>query len=235
MIMKSKKPKKSKPKTTPEHALTVGLVVEDESLAARIRKALAKSELPIAFEVSPDELEDGRPPSEADVVVVAGPLQSQSDSLFSRLRGRLPEKRLVACIRHTEAPNIRWAIANGVDGVVLDTRLDQTLEPTVRAVEAGQLVVPRDLRRRMQPPELTNREKQVLSLVIMGLTNREIAQMLFLSESTVKSHLNTAFRKLGVRSRAEAGRLIADPDEGLGTGILAITGPGLARRRPPNS
>jgi hypothetical protein len=67
--------------------------------------------------------------------------------------------------------------------------------------------------------------------MIMGLTNREIATKLFVSESTVKSHLNTAYRKLGVHSRVEATRLIADPDEGLGTGILAITGPGLKRTR----
>jgi hypothetical protein len=39
----------------------------------------------------------------------------------------------------------------------------------------------------------------------------------------VKSHLSAAFRKLGVRSRAEAARVIADPREGLGMGILAIT------------
>ncbi len=65
----------------------------------------------------------------------------------------------------------------------------------------------------------------------MGMTNREIAEMLFLSESTIKSHLNKAFRKLGVRSRAEAQRLITDPGQGLGTGILAITGRGLAKPR----
>lgn len=191
---------KSRAKATPQHAPAIGLVVENESLAARMRNALAESRLRIAFEVSPAELENGRRTLEADVVVVAGPLQSQSGSLFSRVRDRLPEKRLVACARPTEAPNIRWAIANGADGVVLDTRLEETLELIVRAVHAGQLVIPRDLRRRIQPPELTNREKQVLSLVIMGLTNREMAQKLFLSESTVKSHLNTAFRKLGVRS-----------------------------------
>jgi DNA-binding NarL/FixJ family response regulator len=79
----------------------------------------------------------------------------------------------------------------------------------------------------MHPPELTMREKQVLSLVVMSLSNGEIARQLYLTESTVKSHLGTAFRKLGVRSRAEAARLVADPERGFGTGILAITGPKL--------
>ena len=65
----------------------------------------------------------------------------------------------------------------------------------------------------------------------MGLTNREIAENLFFSESTVKSHLNTAYRKLGVTSRVEAAEMITDPEEGLGTGILAITPKGHARVR----
>jgi predicted ArsR family transcriptional regulator len=72
-------------------------------------------------------------------------------------------------------------------------------------------------------------------MVIMGLTNLEIAQKLYISENTVKSHLNTAYKKLGVHSRAEAQRLITDPDQGLGTGILAITAPGLTRGRPPRT
>jgi DNA-binding CsgD family transcriptional regulator len=95
--------------------------------------------------------------------------------------------------------------------------------------------MPREILRRKQAPDLTNREKQALSMVIMGLTNLEIAQKLYISENTVKSHLNTAYKKLGVHSRAEAQRLITDPDQGLGTGILAITAPGLTRGRPPRT
>jgi DNA-binding NarL/FixJ family response regulator len=59
------------------------------------------------------------------------------------------------------------------------------------------------------------REKQVLELVLAGLTNGEIAGRLYLSESTVKSHLASSFRKLGVSSRVEAARRVLDPDSGL--------------------
>jgi two-component system, NarL family, response regulator DesR len=104
-----------------------------------------------------------------------------------------------------------------------------SLVATVRAVHAGQLVVPPELRRQVDRPDLTMREKQTLSLVVLGLSNGEIASKLFVTEHTVKSHLSAAFRKLGVSSRAEAARVIADPSEGLGVGILAITPEGRRR------
>lgn len=213
----------------------IGLVLRDDSMAARIRGALEESGLPIAFEVTPEELENDDLPSKVDIVVVAATLHPRGDSVYGKVRERLQEERIILCSRPATGQTLRRAIDLGIDGVVWDTRLEETLGPTVRAVHAGQLVVPPDVRRRTEPPVLTNREKQVLSLVIMGLTNREIAQQLFVSESTVKSHLNTAYRKLGVHSRAEATRVIADPDEGLGTGILAITGPGHARGRSRDS
>jgi DNA-binding NarL/FixJ family response regulator len=76
----------------------------------------------------------------------------------------------------------------------------------------------------VQPPVLSTREKQILGLVVMGYMNSQIATTLFLAESTVKSHLSSAFGKLGVRSRNEAVSLILDPDRGLGMGILGLVG-----------
>ena len=53
-----------------------------------------------------------------------------------------------------------------------------------------------------------------------GSTNQEIAARLYLTESTVKSHLATAFEKLGVRSRKEAAALLLDPGERLQAAAL---------------
>jgi DNA-binding NarL/FixJ family response regulator len=54
------------------------------------------------------------------------------------------------------------------------------------------------------PDELTEREAQVLTLIATGLSNAEIADRLFLSQATVKTHINHIFAKTGVRDRAQA-------------------------------
>jgi len=118
---------------------------------------------------------------------------------------------------------VREALDQGADGVVAADRLESALGPTVLAVAAGQAVFPRELHTVAWGPLLSRREKQILAMVVMGFTNAEIAGRLFIADSTVKSHLSSAFRKLGVRSRNEATHLILDPEHGLGTGILAIS------------
>jgi DNA-binding NarL/FixJ family response regulator len=54
------------------------------------------------------------------------------------------------------------------------------------------------------PDDLTQREAEVLSLIARGLSNREIADTLVVSEATIKTHINHVFAKIGVRDRAQA-------------------------------
>jgi DNA-binding NarL/FixJ family response regulator len=64
------------------------------------------------------------------------------------------------------------------------------------------------------PLELTERERRVASLVAEGLSNREVADQLFVSVRTVEWHLSGAYRKLGVRSRTELARELRSSIEG---------------------
>jgi DNA-binding NarL/FixJ family response regulator len=117
---------------------------------------------------------------------------------------------------------IRRLVHLGIRGIVLREQMAQTLVPAVAAAASGQVCVPSQGVVGVSRPVLSIREKQVMGLVAMGLMNIEIARRLFLAESTVKSHLSSAFSKLGVRSRHEAVELLLNPASGLGLGILSL-------------
>jgi DNA-binding CsgD family transcriptional regulator len=111
-------------------------------------------------------------------------------------------------------------LARGCRGAVLSRQAERALPLTLEAVLGGLICFPEPSE--IVRPVLSIREKQVIGLVALGLSNAEIAERLFVVESTVKSHLTSVFAKLGVRSRHEAIDLIVNPSSGLGLGILAL-------------
>lgn len=130
------------------------------------------------------------------------------------------DEPIVAVLGDVGPHAVRKALGAGARGVISRATIDRTLVPCLAAVLSGQLCVPGASSGELARPVLSHREKQVLDLASRGLTNSEIGERLFLAESTVKSHLSTGFRKLGVRSRAEAAALVLDPvlAEELGMG-----------------
>jgi DNA-binding NarL/FixJ family response regulator len=134
-----------------------------------------------------------------------------------------PGTRVLAIVpADATSVSLRRVLLAGAAGIVLDEDLERTLVPTARAMLVGQLTVPAVLGRQIAPRPLSHREREIVALVVQGRTNREIAGKLFLAESTVKTHLVSAFRKLDARSRAEAVERITDRETGYGTGILTI-------------
>ncbi len=136
--------------------------------------------------------------------------------LVESLSKRFAPVPVVVVCASIQRREVRAALAAGAAGVVVHEELDGSLGACLRAVGSGQACVPRGHWREMEPPVLSIREKQVLGLVALGYTNRQIADRLFLAESTVKSHLSSAFGKLGVRSRSEAADLISSREDALG-------------------
>jgi DNA-binding NarL/FixJ family response regulator len=144
---------------------------------------------------------------------------------FKELKRDEPDLLIVAVCESADRRSVRRLLDDGIDGFVFADQLEEALEPTVAAVFAGQMVVPRDMRESVERPSLSTRERQILAMVVMGLTNQEIGARMFLAESTVKSHLSSAYTKLGVRSRSEAVTVIMDRPDSLGTGIAAVAPP----------
>jgi len=139
------------------------------------------------------------------------------------VQGEPLEARAVAVAAALGGGAVRRALESGVGAIVRAAQLEECVALAVRSACAGQISLPRRWRDQLDPPPLTNRQKQALAMVVLGMANRDIARKLGVTEGTVKSHLTTAFRKLGVRSRNEAAALILREDGGLGTGILAIS------------
>lgn len=108
----------------------------------------------------------------------------------------------------------------GASGFLLKDVAPEDLVKAVRVVAEGESLLSPSVTRRLieefvrtpdasagPPPELvslTEREREVLELIGRGLANAEIAQRLFLSMATVKTHVNRVFSKLGARDRAQA-------------------------------
>jgi DNA-binding NarL/FixJ family response regulator len=155
-------------------------------------------------------------------VLALGPTGAVVPDVVVALRARHPDARLVVLAPDDRrSGELRRLLRAGADAVVFDAQAEACLAMTVRAVHAGQIVVPRSLRQHVVRAPLSHREKQILRLVVRGFTNRQIADELYLAESTVKTHLSSAFTKLDAHSRAEVTELILDPDEGRGLGILS--------------
>jgi DNA-binding NarL/FixJ family response regulator len=139
---------------------------------------------------------------------------------IQRIQRRLSSAAIVVAVSESDEHAVRGLVAAGVDGLVDETELEANLAIVVRSVCAGHISVPARMRYLIEPPALSHREKQVLALAILGRTNGEIAMRLCLGESTVKTHLSSAFRRLGVRSRREAAAAVLNHDERLRQGVM---------------
>jgi DNA-binding NarL/FixJ family response regulator len=207
-----------------DRAPAVAVVAGDGGVRRCATSALAKDgQVVLTQAASVNELEP-EDAQRADAVVIA--CRARADQRAAAIRAariRLPDARIII-IATADANGVHKALKAGAHGFVFEVDLVATLAPTVRAVHAGQLVVPPMTRASVVRPPLSHREKQTLGLLVLGLTNAEIAQRLYLAESTVKCHLTSIFSKLDVRSRSEAVARVVDRQDGLGLGVLGLSG-----------
>ncbi|WP_241004357.1 response regulator transcription factor [Conexibacter sp. SYSU D00693] len=131
------------------------------------------------------------------------------------IRAQLPDAGVLVLSMHDDERYVLEALTAGAGGYVLKREADTRLVEAVRAVHRGEpfltSAVERSLLRdwladpdaRTAGEPLTPREQEVLKLIAEAHTNREIAEVLHLSEKTVESHRGNLLRKLGMRDRVE--------------------------------
>ncbi|MEU7871107.1 response regulator transcription factor [Dactylosporangium sp. NPDC049140] len=132
-----------------------------------------------------------------------------------RLRERAPEVRVVVLTTYSDDRSVLEALRAGAKGYLTKEAGGEEIRAALqRVLTDGAALDPavqhHVLNALTQPPpppkadDLTPREVEVLRLIAAGLTNGEIAARLFISEGTVKSHINHLLAKIGCRDRAQA-------------------------------
>jgi DNA-binding NarL/FixJ family response regulator len=161
-----------------------------------------------------------------------------------RLAELLPSTRILMLTVSDEEDDLYEAIKAGASGYLLKEISIEEVADAVRAVVQGQTLISPSMasklivefnnlarqaeeQRQLPAPRLTERELEVLKLVAQGLTNRDIAEVLFISENTVKNHVRNILEKLHLHSRMEA-VVYAVREK-----ILDLDDPPLHHRRPP--
>jgi DNA-binding NarL/FixJ family response regulator len=143
-----------------------------------------------------------------------------------RLRERHPGVRVIALTTFADDESVIGALRAGARGYLTKDAGAEDIRAAIRTVASGEAALDPAVQHHVVaalagdapvpagdgatdpelPDDLTPREAEVLALIADGLSNAEIAQRLFISPTTVKSHINHLFAKAGVRDRAQAVR-----------------------------
>lgn len=124
------------------------------------------------------------------------------------------EQKVLILTIHNEIEYLWRAMEIGVDGYVLKDANSDILKKAIVTICQGEkyiqaslvpyLKTKLDKKKQKQPDNLTRREMEVLKLVARGLFNKEIADLLSISEKTVKNHVSSIFKKINVSDRTQA-------------------------------
>ena len=143
------------------------------------------------------------------------------------LKRELPDTTVVVLTVSDEAGDLFEAVSNGAQGYLLKSLEPEEWLAGLRSLARGE-AIPRALARRIvaefaaktpspEPePALTEREREVLNLVAAARTNKQVATALHISEQTVKNHVKSVMKKLGLKNRVELAlhaRRLARPDK----------------------
>jgi DNA-binding NarL/FixJ family response regulator len=143
------------------------------------------------------------------------------------LRNLAPDVPIIVLSSTEDRNIIQQALAIGINGYITKTTSSEVMINAIRLVMSGGVYLPEALLtsdhvrenqqvrndgRPLELDKLTKRQKQILSVLRLGLSNKEIAKQMSLSESTVRFHLCAIFKILNVKSRAHVIHLLSTND-----------------------
>ena len=129
------------------------------------------------------------------------------------IKTRWPQIQIIALTSFKEKEYVEGALKAGANGYLLKDVSAEELVNSVRRAAAGQPSLSPEAAQVLiknvnepvdKQPDMTGREKEILALMVEGLSNNEIAERLIVSQSTVKFHVSNILSKLGVTGRTEA-------------------------------
>ena len=162
----------------------------------------------------------GQSPEEAATVVVfgVGGVEGLLEGV-ERIRSQSPNALILIFGLHLDLSVARAALRAGARGFIHAGMTPEQITRAVKVASEGEIVAPRQLLEYLINNEdvvdlniLSDRQHEILKLVDVGLSNSQIAKKLYLTESTIKQHLRSAYKALGVSNRVEAARMIRNND-----------------------
>jgi DNA-binding NarL/FixJ family response regulator len=207
------------------------MIVDDHALVrAAVAQAITAPDVEMVAEASTaEEALAIAPQVRPDVLLVDIDLPGMDGlRLVRELSPRLPNTHIVMLTVSAADRDLVTAIRYGAHGYLTKDLTPDALLRAVRSAAAGELAMTADMAGRLvhrllgtgrpsSPGEgggglatLSSREHEVLGLLSDGLTDREIAMSLYISQRTVETHVSNLLHKLGARNRAEAARRFAE-------------------------
>ena len=203
--------------TTPSSAPIRVLVVDDHTMVRRGLATFLKvfDDLDLAGEAaSGQEAVSLCAELQPDVVLMDMVMPDMDGATATRLiRKQSPSTQVLALTSFKEEILVQSALQAGAIGYLLKDVSADELAQAIRSAYAGRSTLSPEAAQALvhatsQPPapglDLTEREREVLTMMVEGLNNTQIAARLTISPSTVKSHVSNILSKLGVASRTEA-------------------------------
>jgi len=209
-------------------AIRIMIADNDTAQVETLKAALNHGDFEILSVVSARETAIKQLSTEPDIILLNPEILKQRtlSRFIHSVQSKSPASRVVCVLK--DAPSEEDAIADikaGIRGFIKTTDQAIIIAKALRSVFTGEIwaerrilekaianpmLLPETLQAHVPGlPPLTNREMEMLTLVLQGATNREIADKSKISERTVKTHLYRVYRKLRVKSRTKAIALLS--------------------------